>query len=91
MRIDWVANGGRFGSKIASANSKEGDGIGVGPVTQQVVECNDPHGGQRRVCERDMARVKVGHQEHVNLYLFYNTFFSPTVFLNISPSMKTFL
>jgi len=29
---------GRFGSKIASANSKESDGIGVGPVTQQVVK-----------------------------------------------------
>jgi len=38
LRIVWVANGGRFGSKIASANSKEGDGVGVGPVTQQVVK-----------------------------------------------------
>jgi hypothetical protein len=38
------------------------------------VEGNDPHEGHRRVFERDMARVGVGHQEHVNLYLFYNTF-----------------
>ena len=29
LRIVWVANGRRFGSKIASANSKEGDGVGV--------------------------------------------------------------
>jgi hypothetical protein len=48
----------RFGSKIASAD-KEGDGVGVGPVTKQVEKGNDPHGG--RVCERDMARVRVGY------------------------------
>ena len=30
--------GRRFGSKIACANSKEGDGVGVGPVTEQVVK-----------------------------------------------------
>jgi len=34
LRIVWVDNGRRFGSKIACANSKEGDGVGVGPVTQ---------------------------------------------------------
>jgi len=33
----------------------------VGPVTEQVVKGNDPHGGRGRVCERDMARVRVGH------------------------------
>ena len=38
LRIVWVANGGRFGSKIASANSKEVDGVGVGRVTQQIVK-----------------------------------------------------
>jgi hypothetical protein len=38
LRIVWVANGGRFASKIASANSKEGDGLGLGPITQQVVK-----------------------------------------------------
>jgi hypothetical protein len=52
---------GRFGFKIASANRKEGDGVGVGPVTEQVVKGNDPHGGCGRVCEGDMARVRVGH------------------------------
>jgi hypothetical protein len=40
---------------------KEGDGVGVGLVTEQVVKGNDPHGGHRPVCERDMARVRVGH------------------------------
>jgi len=29
----------------------------MGPVTEQVVEGNDPHGGRRWVCEGDMARV----------------------------------
>jgi len=38
LRIVWVANGRRFGSKIACANSKEGDGVGMGLVTQQVVK-----------------------------------------------------
>jgi len=38
LRIVWVAKGRGFGSKIARARSKEGDGIGVGPVTQQVVK-----------------------------------------------------
>jgi hypothetical protein len=27
-----------FDSKIASANSKKGDGVGMGPVTRQVVK-----------------------------------------------------
>jgi len=34
----------------------------VDPVTEQVVKGNDPHGGRGRVCERDMARVRVGHR-----------------------------
>ena len=38
LRIVWVANGRRFGLKIACANSEVGDGVGVGPVTQQVVK-----------------------------------------------------
>jgi hypothetical protein len=33
----------------------------VGPVTEQVVEGNVPHGGRRRVCEGDMAHVGVSH------------------------------
>jgi len=33
----------------------------VGPVIEQVMEGNDPHGGHRRVCEGDMARIGVGH------------------------------
>ena len=34
----------RLGSKMAWASRKEGDRVGVGPVTEQVVESNDPHG-----------------------------------------------
>jgi hypothetical protein len=34
----------------------------VGPFTKQVVKkVNDPHGSRGRECERDMARVRVGH------------------------------
>ena len=33
----------------------------MGPVTEQVVKGNDGHGGRGQVCERDMARVRVGH------------------------------
>jgi len=33
-----VANGRRFDPKIACIESKEGNGVGVGPVTQQVVK-----------------------------------------------------
>jgi len=33
----------------------------VGPVTEQVVEGNNLHGGRGRVCERDMTRVRVDH------------------------------
>jgi hypothetical protein len=38
LRIVGVANGRNFDSKIAWAYSTEGDGVGVGPVTEQVVE-----------------------------------------------------
>jgi len=31
-------HGKRFGSKLPCANSKEGDGLRVGPVTKQVVK-----------------------------------------------------
>jgi hypothetical protein len=34
----------------------------VGPVTEQVVESNDPHGSQGLVWVRDMARVEVKHR-----------------------------
>jgi hypothetical protein len=34
----------------------------VSPVTEQVVENNDPHGGNGLVWERDMARVGVKHR-----------------------------
>jgi len=34
----------------------------VGPVTEQVVKSNDPHGGQGLVWVRDMARVWVKHR-----------------------------
>jgi hypothetical protein len=56
-----IHTGERFGSKIASANRKEGDRVGVGPVTEQVLEGNYPHGGHGRVCEGDMAHVGVSH------------------------------
>ena len=45
MRIVWVANRRRFGSKIACANSKEGYEVGVGPVTQQVTNYIAAAGG----------------------------------------------
>ena len=32
----------------------------MGPFTKHVVNFNDPHGGRRRVCETDMAHVRVG-------------------------------
>jgi hypothetical protein len=35
--------------------------VGVGLVTEQVVQSNDPHGGQGLVWVRDMARVGVKH------------------------------
>jgi len=34
--------------------------LGMGPVIEQVMESNDPHGGHKRVCEGDRARVGVG-------------------------------
>jgi hypothetical protein len=37
LRILWVFIREKVGSKIGWANSKEGDGVGVGPVTEQVV------------------------------------------------------
>ena len=33
----------------------------MGPVTEQVAEGNDLHGGHGQVCEGDMARVGVSH------------------------------
>jgi len=47
---------------MAWASRKEGDRVGVGLVTEQVVEGNDPHGGPGLVWERDMARVRVKHR-----------------------------
>jgi len=38
LRIVGVSIREKFGSKIVCANSKKGDVVGVGPVTQQVVE-----------------------------------------------------
>jgi hypothetical protein len=52
LRIVWVANGRRFGSKIACANSKEGDGEGVGPVTQQVVKGVTTHIDSNVDCDK---------------------------------------
>jgi hypothetical protein len=53
--------GEKFGSKIAWTNRKEGDRVGAGPSTEQVMEGNDPHGDHGRVCEGDLSRVGVGH------------------------------
>jgi hypothetical protein len=49
------------GKGLAWANRKEGDRVGVGPVIEQVVEGNYPHGGHGRVCDGDMAHVGVSH------------------------------
>jgi len=40
----------------------DGDRVGVAPVTEQVVESNDPHGDQGLVWVRDMARVGEKHR-----------------------------
>jgi hypothetical protein len=37
------------------------------------VECNDPHGGNERVCEGDRARVGVSHGM-VEVKLFFYTY-----------------
>ena len=34
----------------------------MGPVTEEVVESSDPHGGQGLVWVRDLARVGVKHK-----------------------------
>jgi hypothetical protein len=33
----------------------------VGPITEQVVKGNNPHGGHGRECEKNRACVSVGH------------------------------
>jgi hypothetical protein len=50
-----------FGLKIAWANRKEGDRVGVGLSTEHVVEGNDPYWGHGRIYEGDGARVGVSH------------------------------
>jgi hypothetical protein len=57
----WVTITGKGWLESAWANRTEGDRLGLGPGTDQVVKGNDPHGGRGRVCERDMSRVRVGH------------------------------
>ena len=57
LRIVGVANGRRFGSKIAWASSKEGEGAGSQRLTTHIEAA-----GWGGVCERDMARVRVGHR-----------------------------
>ena len=48
--VEWLVwetgylYGKSFGSKIAWANGKEGDSVGLGPGTEQVMEGNDPNG-----------------------------------------------
>jgi hypothetical protein len=32
----------------------------VGPFKKKIVKVNDPHRGRGRICETDMARVRVG-------------------------------
>ena len=67
--VEWLClrNVGVFiGKKVwlenAWASRKEGDRLGVGPVTEQVVESSYPHGGHGLVWERDMARAGVKHR-----------------------------
>jgi hypothetical protein len=49
---------------------------GVGPVTEQVVESDDPHGGQGLVWVIDMARVRVKHRT-AEVRLLYYRWLSP--------------
>ena len=53
----------------------------MGPVTKQVVESNDPHGGQGLVWVRDMARVGVKHRMAEVRLLFYK-------WLSLFPKLK---
>ena len=76
----------RFGLKISWANRKEGDRLGAGPSTEQVVEGNDPHGGHGWVCERDMAPVGVGHGS-VEVKLLCFRWLSP--FHLLLPTLRT--
>ena len=52
-----------FGSKIALANRKEGDGVGVGPGVEQVVWGNDLHGGYGRVFELEMHPHNINRED----------------------------
>jgi len=62
LRIVGVSMREKVSSKIAWADWKVGDRVGVGPFTKQVMKAvTTQHGGRGRVCERDMARVRVGH------------------------------
>lgn len=69
--------GKRFGLKIAWANRKKSDRVGVGPGTEQIVEGSDPHGSHGRVCEGDIAHVGVSHgMAEVKLSCFLLSFSS---------------
>ena len=41
-----------WGIDTGKANRKEGDRLGVGAGTEQVVEGNGPNGGHRQLCAR---------------------------------------
>ena len=79
VSLEWVVGeklrylyGKRFGLKIAWANGKEGDSVGVGPGTERVVEGNDPNGGHRRVCEGDMAHQQAIFEPNLFPYKYLN-------------------
>jgi hypothetical protein len=68
-----VANGRRFGSKITCAKSKEGDGVGVGAVTQQVLKGNRRNVPKRRHIKFRRRRIKQKKKIQQNAHLIFKT------------------
>jgi len=68
-----VANGRSFGSKIAYAKSKEGDGVGVGPVTQQVLKRNRQDVPKRRHIKFRRRGITQKKKIQQNAHLIFKT------------------
>ena len=61
----------------------------VGPVTEQVVQGNDPHRGRGRVCERDITRVRLGHGTAGQNYCVINLIFMDPCIVDDSVEIPT--
>ena len=60
--------GKRFSSKIAWANRNEGDRLGVGKGTEQIVEGNNPHKGQTFSHMNTLTFLKPSHLSYRPAY-----------------------